>query len=808
MKRFCRPIFLVGFLWAGYGIAGDNPLNVHAVRVTAPPRIDGNLDEPEWKFAVPASDFIQRDPEEGQPGSERSEIRVLYDDEAIYFGCMYYDAEPGKIVSRLSRRDDEPESDGASIRIDSYHDHQTGYEFTYNVAGVKKDVLQYDDANREDDSWDPVWELQARITPQGWIAEIKIPFHILRYRSFDSDSSENVWGINFLRYISRKKESERWAFTPKSQSGFISRYGHLRGLKNLPEPRQLEALPFVTSKQSYDPASVIRDRRQEFLGNAGVDLRYGITSNFSIDATVNPDFGQVEADPAVLNLSAFETFYPEKRPFFVDGTQIIRFSTFGGDLGPGMFYSRRIGRAISESEVDVPSRGKIVDIPKATTILAAAKVTGKTNEGLAIGILEAITQEERARVVDSAGTPREQTLEPFAHYNIIRMRKDVMNNSNIGMILTTVAKDGRAPAFTNGYDWSLKFDNNTYALDGFLALSSSMNSDGDRIYGSAGKLNYRKNSGEHWLWALGTDFTSKRYNINDVGFFFSPNDFGEVFSLTYKEDVPADVVRNYAVGMTLHYRDNFDGANLFRAAGIDGSLLFSNYWLASASVSSEFGFYDPYETRGYGLYRKPVNYGTSLFVVSDERHDISLRIGQRFGWDSKSKHQWATTAGINVKPSSWMDWSVESQYQIVRDQEAWFTTTSSGEALFGDRSTDQLSVTLRGSITFTRDLTLQIYGQEFFATAHFDNIRKLVGTSDFVAYNYNSYPNFDRRSFNSNIVLRWEYLPASILYLVWSQAREGENVNYLTSFGNNVDGTFQIPPSNVLLLKVSYWLHL
>ncbi|MBI1807751.1 MAG: carbohydrate binding family 9 domain-containing protein [Ignavibacteria bacterium] len=298
-------------------VAGDSPRTVRAVRVNTPPRIDGVLNDEVWKVAEPTSDFIQRDPEEGKPASERSEIRVLYDDEALYFGCMYYDSEPNKIVARLTRRDNEVESDRASIRIDSYHDHQTGYEFTFNAAGVKIDILQYDDANREDDSWDPVWDIQTKLTDQGWVAEVKIPFRILHYRPASLDSADNVWGINFLRYISRKQESERWAFTPKSQSGFISRYGHLIGLRDLPTPRQFEVLPFITSKESYNPASTYQMKRQDFLSNAGVDLKYGLSSSFTLDATVNPDFGQVEADPAVLNLSTFETFYPEKRPFFI-----------------------------------------------------------------------------------------------------------------------------------------------------------------------------------------------------------------------------------------------------------------------------------------------------------------------------------------------------------------------------------------------------------------------------------------------------------------------------------------------------------
>jgi len=802
-------ILAISVLLAAAARGGDNPRSVRAVRVDTAPRIDGMLDEAVWKLAEPATDFVQRDPEEGKPASERSEIRVLYDDEALYFGCMFYDSEPDKIIARLTRRDNQIESDGASIRIDAYHDHQTGVNFSFNAAGVKSDILESDDGNRTDDSWDPVWYLQTRLTNEGWCAEIKIPFHILRYRTALSDTAENVWGINFLRYISRKQETERWAFTPKSESGFISRYGHLLGLRHLPDARQVEVLPFATSKQRYDPASSFAARRQEFLGNAGLDLKYGLSSNFTIDATVNPDFGQVEADPNVLNLTTFETFYPEKRPFFIEGTQIIHFTTFGDDRGPGLFYSRRIGRAISPFEVSVPAGGRIEDLPQQTAILGAAKLTGRTNGGLSLGMMQAFTPEETAVAVDSAGNRSQQIIEPFAHYAVVRLKQDVLDNSNVGMIITSTSKRGTAPAFTNGYDWNLKFGRNTYLLNGFLALSQSTNANRERITGEAGKLAYSKIAGEHWLWTLSTDFTSNHYNINDVGFFFSPDDIGGIASVTYKEDVPAAVVRSYNAGVFYHHRHTFEGANFFRQVNLNTNILFSNYWDVSANAGADFGLYDSHETRGNGLYRKPINYTSNVSLSSDQRGSIVLSLSQQLGWDDKQKRLVGGGVGVNLKPISWMEWSLSTDFQRTRLQEAWVDTiTVSGttESIFGDRSTDQANFTLRSTITFTRELTLQLYGQLFLAKGHYENLRRLVGTSDFAAPDqYNQNPDFNRQFFNTNVVLRWEYLPGSTLFLVWSQARSSRNGEYFSTFGNDFGATFQAAPSNVMLLKVSYW---
>jgi hypothetical protein len=812
LKQSVFVLLAASVLSAAAAVAGDNPASLRAVRVTSPPRLDGVLDDDVWKSAEPASGFIQRNPDEGKPASERSEVRVLYDDDALYFGCMYYDAEPEKIVARLTRRDNEIESDEASIRIDSYHDHQTGYEFTFNAAGVKIDKLQYDDADREDDSWDPVWYLQTRITDQGWCAEIKIPFRILRYRTGLPDSAENVWGLNLLRYISRKQEEERWAFTPKSQSGFISRYGHLTGLRGLPDPRQIEALPFVTGKQSYDPATGNRDRRQETSGNAGLDLKYGLSSNLTIDATFNPDFGQVEADPAVLNLSTFETFYPEKRPFFIEGTQILHFTTFGDQSGPGLFYSRRIGRGISPGEVSVPAGGKIEDLPEQTTILGAAKLTGKTNGGLSLGVLQAVTKEENAVVVDAQGRRSEQRLEPLADYTVLRLKQDLFTNSNVGMIFTSVAKDGRPPSFTNGYDWNLRFAQNTYLLNGFLAFSQATASGDQRITGEAGKANFAKVGGEHWLWSLSTDFTSNHYNINDVGFFFSPDDIGSIASVTYKEDVPGTVVRSYNAGVFYHHRHDFEGANLFRDFHLNTNLLFSNYWGMSASADADFGMYDHRETRGNGLYRKPARYATNVSLYSDSRGLAVVSFGQTFAWDEKEKREASTSIGLDINTPSWMEWNLSTGIDHVSRLEAWADTilvSGTTRSIFADRSTDQVNFTLRSTITFTRELTLQLYGQLFLAKGHYEAFRQLAGTSDFIPPDhYDRNRDFNGQSFNTNVVLRWEYLPGSTLFLVWSQARSGGDGEYSSTFTDNLDATFVHPPSNVVLLKLSYWFSL
>ncbi len=781
---------------------------MEAVRTAVPPKIDGVLDEEAWRSAKPAGQFTQRDPEEGKPASEPTEIRVLYDDQALYFGCVMNDDNAEGIVARLTRRDNEIESDEVAISIDSYHDHQTAFQFMFNAAGVKIDALQYDDGNNEDLSWDPVWDLQIRRTAQGWVAEVKIPFFSLRYRNVAGDSLGNLWGINFVRYISRKQEQDWWAFTPKNQSGYVSRFGHLTGLKDLPTPRHVELIPFVVGKQRYEPATSLLDRVETFNGNGGLDFKYGVSSNFTLDATVNPDFGQVEADPAVLNLSTLETFYPEKRPFFIEGTQILHFTTFGGMFGPGMFYSRRIGRAISPFEVAVPAGGKLIDFPQQATILGAGKLTGKTSGGLSVGVLEAFTREEDATVADSAGVQSSRMIEPFAHYNIVRLKQDILGNSNIGAIFTSVVKNARVPAFTNGYDWNLNLDSNTYLITGFVALSHTVDDNASRKTGSAGKFQISRVAATHWLWTFDADFTSPKYNIDDAGFFFSPDDFGSSASLTYKEDVPAPVVRNYALTGTAHIRQNFEGANLFRELRGNGQMLFDNYWRLSGSADLNYGSYDERETRGRGLYGKPHEYQAGLSLSTDARKTVILSLDQQSGWDSKLKRAFSLSAGLTIHAVSWNDWSVQASYGRVRNQEAWMDNINS-DVVFGDRSTDEYNFVIRSTLTFSPELTLQLYGQLFLAKGHYANYRQLVGTSDFIPYAATADligKDFNRQSLNSNLVLRWEYSPGSTLYLVWSQARSGLLGDYFTQWESDVSETFRTPPANILLLKVSYWI--
>ncbi|MBI2620515.1 MAG: carbohydrate binding family 9 domain-containing protein [Ignavibacteriales bacterium] len=804
ISRILVAVLLI-LLYAASLHAGSGSKRINAVRTGVAPRIDGLLNEPEWQLARPVADFLQLDPQEGSPPSQPTEIRILFDNEALYIGARLFDDNPAGIVARLARRDDEVESDWISVRIDSYHDHQTAFEFTLNAAGVKTDILLYNDGREEDPSWDAVWDAEAVLTSNGWSAEFKIPFKVLRF----SDDQSQEWGVQFIRYISRLREVQHWVLIGKSESGFVSKFGHLVGLENISRPGHVELLPYVVGGSRFLPATSAFPTGRNLESNVGLDVKLKPSSGLTIDATLNPDFGQVEADPAVLNLSTYETFYPEKRPFFVEGSQILRFTTLGGEFGPGLFYSRRIGRAI---RVEAPPGGHVEKEPRVAAILGAAKISGKTADGLSVGALEAVTREERATLVDSLGNKSHQIVEPLTNYSLLRLRKDVLGNSNAGFMLTSVNRKGKLPGMTSGLDWNLKFLESEYRIDGFLAGSRTSDPGGSRIDGSAGKIGFNKDGGAHWRGYLQVDFTSKNYNINDIGFFRRPNDYGFVGQVLYRDDRVVEWKRIVNLSIQYHLRRNFDGAELFNAVGVAGYLMSPGYWEFGVQAERDGGLHDDRETRGNGLFRKPASQSIYVAVESDRRRVVVGDLNVRFGADDRSMTSMRFNAEVEIKAAS----NVALEFTLSRNtfnrQLAWVANVSDPGvsqdpvSVFAERTTSDWNFTTRGSFVFARDLTLQIYLQLFSAKGTFANFSRMTGSGDFVSYSFGR-PDFHDLVLNSNVVLRWEYLPGSTMYLVWSQARKGNGGQYRAPLNDVLTDLFSLPMTNVLLLKISYWMN-
>ncbi|HZG41562.1 MAG TPA: DUF5916 domain-containing protein, partial [Longimicrobium sp.] len=402
---------------------------VGAVRASGAVRVDGRLDDAAWGGATAAAEFTQLDPAEGQPASERTEVRVLYDDEALYLGVRLHDSAP--VTTRLGRRDMSMEaSDWLTVILDSYHDHRTAFGLELNPSGVRRDQTRGDAG--EDDSWDPVWQAQTSIDSAGWTAEMRIPFSQLRFNA----APAQTWGIQVERQIARKNEFAVLAFTPRSQPGGIPRFAHLAGLNDVRTGKRLEILPYSVLKAEHVERGDNPFRQdREYSPSLGADVKYRLTSDLTLDATINPDFGQVEVDPAEVNLSAIETRFQERRPFFVEGSDIFAFGSGGGNQA---FYSRRIGRA---PQMPVPySRA---DVPGEARILGAAKVSGRTRSGWSIGVLDAVTRREEARflALDTDGDSIRGTLtaEPMTNYFVGRVRRDLRAGQTVvgGMVTAT-----------------------------------------------------------------------------------------------------------------------------------------------------------------------------------------------------------------------------------------------------------------------------------------------------------------------------------------------------------------------------------
>ncbi|HIO35850.1 MAG TPA: hypothetical protein EYN21_01910, partial [Candidatus Marinimicrobia bacterium] len=432
-----------------------------AIRVDSPPTIDGWLDDSVWEKAIPVTDLIQTEPDNLAKPTEFTEVRIVYDDDALYFAFRCHDSEPDRIMRRLARRDEWLEagndnSDWINIALDPQNDNRTGYVFIVNAAGVKMDLFIPDDENY-DSSWNAVWDAKVSVDDGGWSAEVALPFSVFQFNS----QGEQIWGLELNRTIYRKQEWHEWPGKPRGVKGLVSRYGTLTGLENIPPPRQLEILPYVLGGKQLGSVT-------DNTGSLGVDMEYGLATNSAVSIAINPDFGQVEADPSILNLTAFETFYPEKRPFFVEGGSFFT-PQFGEEieswlegsftLAPiRLFHSRRIGKAPSYLS---PSNGLIVSQPDATTILGAVKVLGKTPSGISYGFIESLTDEENGTLeIDNGGNVSRENflIEPRTNYFIGRVEAPVINSSSIiGATMTDVRRASARGISVASFDWRLRF---------------------------------------------------------------------------------------------------------------------------------------------------------------------------------------------------------------------------------------------------------------------------------------------------------------------------------------------------------------
>lgn len=804
--RILSWLILVGLLSARTGWAQDDDVSSNTPVAQAIPthgtiRLDGRLDESAWRSAVPVTRFTQLDPYEGEPVSERTEVYFLYDPEALFVGARLYDTGP--VSSRLARRDAVvDDSDWFIVALDSYHDHLTAYRFSVNPDGVRRDEVFTSGGNRAgstsnlgavverggeaDWSWDPIWTAHAVTTDSGWVAEMRIPFGQLRF----SPAPVQTWGLQVERRIARKQEQALFAFTPKDEPAGVALYGHLEGLQGIQAPRPLEILPYTSGTMLLRPLvpqnpsvafpDPFRDRA-ELKWGLGADVKYRLSSNLTLDAALNPDFGQVELDPAVVNLTAFETQFDERRPFFVEGADILRFGTRvqGNPEGgpPQLVYSRRIGRA---PQLDVPDNVAYAHAPDISTILGAAKLTGRTPGGWSIGLLEAMTEHETAVVMDAAGRRRNVVVEPFTNYLAGRVERDYdAGRTSIGGLVTAVNRRLdettrtsflRSAAYAAGIDFRTESASRMWSVFGSLSASHirgsaqsiafaqrasaryfqrpdarhlSYDPDATSLSGYRAQFDVGKRAGT-WIWNVAVTATSPGYEINDMGFLLNTDRFMVDPNVTYQENQPGAVFRRWSLryGPDLDFNYGGDLIRYIHFLTFNAQLL--NYW----SGTLRYNYLGPISsdrlTRGGPLTRIPDGHLAGLTLDSDPRRPFTLSGGATFTRDRAGLDETAVNLTLGFKPAP--SWQIEigpsldtvflpAQYvTTVTDPTA--TRTYGNRYVFAPLDQTTLGIDLRLNVVFTPGLSLQFYAQPFFSSNDFGALKELRAprTYDFLEY--------------------------------------------------------------------------
>jgi len=817
--------------------------SVPATRTAVPPVLDGKDEDAVWSSAPPIDRFLEAKPTEGAQPQLRTEARVAYDEHNLYVFVRAFDPHPDSIVSLLSRRDDQTASDYISLMLDPYHDRRTGFEFSVNPAGVKTDFAIYNDGD-EDVAWDAVWDAATRIDSLGWTAEFRIPLSQLHY----SAGGGGTFGLLIWRVIQRHTATVTWPLYRTSKSGFASQFGSLTGLDGLGSPGRGEITPYVLTKNVQDLRSTEAGRNQDL--SVGGDFRYRVASNLLANATVNPDFGQVEADPSELNLSSFETFFEERRPFFVEGKGLFTFTVncvvvVDCSTGEGLFYSRRIGRAPQLTDIygDAAS-------PAATRILGAAKLTGRLPNGFSIGMLDAVT--------DHVNGPGQTTLEPATNFAVVRGNQDFRGGEgSVGFILTGVNRSldvSSAPylhrsAYSGGVMGRWRFSGR-YEVSGSLDLSRVAGDtaaiartqqdpvhlykrpDGGETFdptrtsltGTNQELRFAKVGGKRLHFETAYQRRTPGFEINDIGFLRQADRQAWTSWANLVFYQPNRVFQSL--------RWNFNNWEYWTAAGLPTERAFNTnvhiqwtnrWWLHLGGTFGQVGAtYCDRCARGGPAIRQDPYLSPWITIAGDDRRPLVPSLSANYNRGDQGRSETIdVTPELDFKVSTRFTSSLSLEYNHNRNDVQYFGTfTDPGgqqHYTFAHLAQQTLSLTWRLGYTFTPTTTLQVYASPFVSKGTYSDVREIADprASDFSA-RYQPYADpavandpggFNFQQFRSNVVFRWEYRPGSTLFLVWSQGREGSaDLEGNRSFRGDLGDLFARRANDTFLVKVSYWI--
>jgi hypothetical protein len=753
---------------------------VLAIRIDDPVSIDGKLSEDFWKSVPGVSDFTQLDPKEGTAPTEKTIVYVAYNDQNIYIAARMYDSAPDSIQANLARRDEDSNSDQFTVFLDPYDDKRTGYYFGITAAGTLKDGVLYND-DWDDNSWDGVWEGKVTKDNKGWIAEMRIPFSQLRFRSMNIQT----WGIDYKRDIARRHETDYLVYIPKKESGFVSHFLDLKGIQDVNPSNKLEVLPYMTSKASYVNHSVgdpFNDGSQ-FNAGFGADLKYNLGSNLTLNAAINPDFGQVEIDPAVINLSDVETYFSEKRPFFVEGSSIFNFgygganNNWGFNWGsPEFFYSRRIG---GNPHGSVPT-SDFIDYPSGTHILGAAKITGKIGDSFNIGAIQSLTQREYADY-SLNGKIYQAEVEPLTYYGILRGQNEFNSGrQGLGFISTVTQRFFKADtlrneinqgAYTGGVDgWTFLDEDKTWVLTGWGGYSYlrgdkqrmlevqessqhyfqrpdsrtlNLDSSATTLSGYAGRFALNKQRGDSYLnAALGV--ISPGFDVSDLGFLWRTNIINMHVVSGYRWRDPSSWYRSASVNLAAFRSYNYDGDVTWEGLFSNGSLEFLNYYWLYWNVAYNPHTINDRATRGGPVMINPKGYQLYLGVNTDERSNFIFYLNYNAYWMSDNSYNWGFEPDFTYRPTASLMISFQPRFERNYDRSQYINTfddpystnTYGRRYVFGELNQKTFSAGIRINWTFTPTLSLQTYIQPLISTGAYVNYKELAkgGTYDFNVY--------------------------------------------------------------------------
>ncbi len=734
-----------------------------AARITTAPSIDGILDDEAWNEGVWIDDFTQYEPYNGAGASQRTEFKILFDDDNIYAAFKAFDTSPDSIVNRLTRRD-EPDGDLVAIIFDSFHDLRTGFLFGIASSGVKYDQMFTNDGDNEDSSWDPNWWVKTSINSEGWTAEMKIPFSQVRFEK----NSGDIWGLEVIRDLYRKNELSFWQHIPKDAPGLIHMFGELAGLEQIKPRKIFDITPYGVAKLETfraEPENPFRAKGRKYGLNGGIDAKIGVTNNMTMDLTINPDFGQVEADPSEVNLSAYETFFSERRPFFIEGNNITNFNIGIGDGDVGndnLFYTRRIGRR-PQGSPDLED-GEYADVPNFTTIIGAAKLTGKTKDGLSLGFVEAVTSEEKAEI-DNNGERSYETVEPLTNYMVGRVQKDFNEGKTIvGAIFTGTSRDldenlddfMHKSAYSGGVDFTQYFKDKKWMFNVNTAFSqvngttdalertqkssaryfqrpdkdyavydptrTSLSGAGGRV--QLGKLDGHLNAMAVVLWK------TPGFEINDLGYLQQADRIMPLLWAGYHQWEPKGIYRRYNINTDIWTIYNFGGVRV--QTGLEGniSMTFKNFWNAFIYGNIQTDARDASLLRGGPTMLTPGRMFVNGGFSTDSRKKLELEFYGNYnkGFENNLENMSLGT-GISWKPTNYLRVSLNPGFSKSFTELQYVTKTDMGidaRYIFASIERKTINTSLRINLNLSPDLTVQYWGQPFIASGRYYDYKHIT----------------------------------------------------------------------------------